>query len=339
MSETQLATQEVAPLALSFSGLKDLQVSPMRYWARHLDPDRVIEPTPMQRIGSALHCAVLEPDQFKRRYIRAFDRTAYPNALDTIADIRGYLIDKGVTPKGTKKDDLIVQAKAAMTFIGDYRQFMSEAQEEYEAAIARDKLEVLTHAEWEAVSRMADAVRSNHHVRDLMSGGAAEVAREVDYNGPTGVPAKDTARTWKLPRLRGKIDYATPSYNIDLKTFHHRSKSFDAAIVDTIYYERYHIQGAFYRHLGDSQPEQWTHYCVFVENSAPWEVRVVKLVRKRGAQMTLYWHSAEMEIERCARVFSEYAERFGRAPWIADEPIRELRDEDMKQLAWEVYEQ
>lgn len=48
-------------LAVSKSGLDQIAKSPLHYWARFLDPNRVWpEPTPAMRLGTALHTHVLE---------------------------------------------------------------------------------------------------------------------------------------------------------------------------------------------------------------------------------------------------------------------------------------
>lgn len=51
--------------AVSKSGLDQIAKSPLHYWARYLDPNRVWpEPTPAMRLGTALHTHVLELDQW-----------------------------------------------------------------------------------------------------------------------------------------------------------------------------------------------------------------------------------------------------------------------------------
>lgn len=317
----------MADIAFSFSGLRDLQISPLRYWARHIDPDRVSDETPAKRVGSALHCAVLEPDQFDSRYVRAFDPGAYANGLDTVADLREFISGHGVQPRGAKKADLIVQAKAVMAGRNDFRPILCEIEEGFEAAVAASGVTVLHHTEWEAVQRMTEAVQANPHAMALLRGGEAEASRagEMHIDG------------YKVP-LRGKIDYATPDYHVDLKTFHHRAKSMEAALADIIYYERYHYQAAFYRYLGHADRQDWDHYLIFVENDPPWEVRVIKLTRRHaGARMSLYWHMAENDISRLAVLFARCCERFGHEQWRIEE-MRTLRDEDIRQLAWEVQE-
>jgi exodeoxyribonuclease VIII len=58
--------------AVSKSHLDQIAKSPLHYWARYLDPNRVIpEPTPAMAIGSAVHTHVLELDQWDARYVTA----------------------------------------------------------------------------------------------------------------------------------------------------------------------------------------------------------------------------------------------------------------------------
>lgn len=54
---------------LSNTGIGSLRQSPHHYWARHLDPARpVAEETTAQLDGTLAHCAILEPDEFDKRY-------------------------------------------------------------------------------------------------------------------------------------------------------------------------------------------------------------------------------------------------------------------------------
>jgi len=55
--------------AISASHLKAVLQSPHHYWSRYVNPQRpVVEPTAAMRLGSLVHCAVLEPDELLQRY-------------------------------------------------------------------------------------------------------------------------------------------------------------------------------------------------------------------------------------------------------------------------------
>lgn len=58
--------------AVSKSQLDELARSPAHFRAR-LDGERVITETPAMRLGTALHCAVLEPERFAFEYVGAPD--------------------------------------------------------------------------------------------------------------------------------------------------------------------------------------------------------------------------------------------------------------------------
>jgi exodeoxyribonuclease VIII len=55
--------------AVSASHLHAIARSPYHYWSRYLDPKRsAMEPTAAMRLGSLVHCAVLEPEDLLQRY-------------------------------------------------------------------------------------------------------------------------------------------------------------------------------------------------------------------------------------------------------------------------------
>lgn len=63
--------------AISASGLRLFMRSPAHYWAAYLDPDRQQrQATPAMMLGTATHCAILEPEKFDDRY------TVIPEGVD-----------------------------------------------------------------------------------------------------------------------------------------------------------------------------------------------------------------------------------------------------------------
>jgi len=62
--------------AVSASHLHAIAKSPYHYWSRFLDPNRKpVEPTAAMRLGTLVHCAVLEPDELLQRYGVCASRT------------------------------------------------------------------------------------------------------------------------------------------------------------------------------------------------------------------------------------------------------------------------
>ena len=56
--------------AVSKSHLDQVAKSPLHYWARYLDPNRIEpEPTPAMQVGTAVHTHVLELEQWDQRYV------------------------------------------------------------------------------------------------------------------------------------------------------------------------------------------------------------------------------------------------------------------------------
>ena len=61
--------------AVSASHLHAIAKSPQHYWSRYLDPQRQpVEPTAAMRLGSLVHCAVLEPEELHKRYRHCLPR-------------------------------------------------------------------------------------------------------------------------------------------------------------------------------------------------------------------------------------------------------------------------
>ena len=60
----------LAMLALSASGLKDMQRSPAHFYGKHLDPNRPANnPTPAMVNGTLVHACIFEPAEVAKRYV------------------------------------------------------------------------------------------------------------------------------------------------------------------------------------------------------------------------------------------------------------------------------
>ncbi len=327
-----IITRDLAPQqdyyavrALSNSGMKHLAVSPLRYWYLHVNPDRPEdEETKFMRKGSALHCAVLEPAEFEKRYTCEL---LQPEGvcLSTMEDIRTWLRDKGLTPKGTKKADIINQAAAV-----DPNVFILDVELLKHETAHRDK-EILKLEEWNQVRGMADALLAEPKLQVLLKEGRAEVPLFAK-DPKLGIP------------LKAKLDWVTPLLTLDLKTFSQkRGKSIDESVADAIWYERYYRQAYFYSMLralvaGDktiSGPQTAPDFIMaFVESEPPHEVRLRALRPKTAGQPNDYWGRARNETEAAIWLYGDCMKRFGNAPWREHRTLDPLLDEEMKGLAF-----
>lgn len=303
---------------LSNSMMKDLAVSPLRMWAKHIDPNRVKEEaSPEMQVGSALHCAILQPSEFDQRY--ACEAIAPAGCLRTIGDMRAFLTENGQKPKGTRKEEAIaqVQAFAPKVPIWDVIE-----EEHYRANLGKVIFPVES---WLCISGAVRALLDEPRVVEIIDNpeGRAEV--------PLFVTDPDTG-----VKLKGKLDWLAPTFTMDLKTFtQKRGKSIDRSVADSILYESYYRQAYFYGLLrGWPKDFSGEFVIAFVESVPPHEVRIRRLVPKIGGNANLYWLRAQMEVRQMIRTFAECMAKFGTKPWRYAAEIETLTDEEIPQLGY-----
>lgn len=314
--------------ALSNSGMKDLAVSPLRYWYRWINPapkPEAEEESAAQKMGSALHCAVLESEEtFESRYARALDPSDWPVCLDTIQEIRGYITDKGEKPKGTRKDEVIGQALDLMKRIGEAVPILQVEQARFLAA--NEGKTIMHPDEWERLAGMTLALSEEPALKPILRAGKPEVSM-VARDPETGV------------LLKARLDWMAPGVTLDLKTFTvKRGGSIDKAIHDAIYFEGYYKQAYFYdlvRRLATGEGQGRIDFVnAFVESDQPHETRIVKQVPKRGGSLNMYWETARIEVRQMIRLYADCVAKFGDDPWRDKQEISTLADEDIRQLSY-----
>ncbi len=305
---------------LSYSTMKDLAVSPTRYWYLHINPNRpLIEPTREMQIGQALHCAVLEPAKFDQRY--ACELIPPDDCLDTMEDLRSFLRERGVTPKGTRKAEVIAQVQAVRPSapILDTLKAQHAAQNEGRMIFCVD--------DWARIQGCAKALVQEPRIIEVLEQGESEKAFFAT-DPETGV------------HLKAKMDWVTPKLTLDLKTFQQkRSKSLDQSVADAIWFEGYYVQAYFYTMLRQLQPganrkDPPDFLIAFVESEEPHEVRLKVLRPTTAGEPSLYWMQARTHVQRMIRLYAACIERYGNKPWRSEQKVDPLMDEDLKQLAW-----
>lgn len=312
--------------ALSASGMKDLSVSALRFWYLHVNPDRPPrEETAEMRFGTALHCAVLEPGEFDKRYCRALDASDIEGCLVTCDDIRQWLRDQGRHPKGTKKADLIAQALEWNPDVPilDVLTAKDEIANEGKVRLSKD--------EWERVRGCADALRNEPAIQGLLAEGRSEITLTAT-DPDTGVP------------LKCRLDWLGPKAILDLKTFsQQRGKSINKCVTDAIFYERYMRQAWLYSHVEAlaSGRDKYTgaqngldFVMAFCESDPPHEVRIRVLRSRTSGGPNLYWMTSMHEARGLMRLYAECVRTFGEKPWRFAQDIDPLLDEEIPQLAY-----
>jgi hypothetical protein len=303
---------------LSNSGMRDLAISPLRFWFLHLNPNApLIEPTPEMKFGTALHCAVLEPQEFDKRYAKEFSETDSPGCLKTIEDLRNFLREAGMTPKGTRKADVISQVQSAYPNAPIFDVLV----EEHARATAGKIL--LSPEDWNRCFNASVSLLSEPRMAALLEKGQAEVSMFAT-DPETGVP------------LKARMDWVRDDLILDVKTFSQkRNKSIDKSISDAIFYEAYYRTAYVYSKVR-GWPKEWAGDFVlaFVESDPPHEVRLKMLRPKVGGQANVYWTRAMLEVRGLIQTYAECAKEFGDKPWRYAQEVTLLTDEDMSQMAW-----
>ncbi len=302
---------------LSNSGMSDLAVSPLRYWYKHINPERPAdEPTPEMQVGSALHCAVLEPAEFDKRY--ACEVIPPDGCLVTIEDLRGFLRDKGHAPKGTRKAEVVAQVQACDPNAPILDVITQSHAEQHAGKV------IFPVESWLCIGGAVSALRDEPRVNAILEADGKAEYQIFTTDKDTGIP------------LKGKLDWFAPGLTLDLKTFQQkRGKSIDRSVADAILYEQYYRQAYFYGLLRGWPKEFSGEFVIaFVESTPPHEVRLRVLRPKTGGNANLYWERARVEVRHLIRAYAECMDHFGDKPWRYAQEITALADEDMPGLAF-----
>ncbi len=310
----------LAAPGLSHSGLKDLAISPLRFWHRHVNPARPAEePTAEMRFGTALHCAVLEPHAFLDRFACEVSAEDYPGCLVTMDDLRGWLREHGIQPKGQKKADAIAQVQAA-----DRNVPILEVLEARTFAQNRGKA-LFKKKDWTRIYGAAESLRAEPRVKQLLSEGEFELTL-FGKDAESGVD------------LKARLDWDAPQRIVDIKTFSHQggTKTIDRTVTDAIFYQDYHGQGFFYSLLKGWPKWKGEFVLAFVESEPPYETRIRTLRPYEAGTASMLWERARQETRRLIRIYAEYAKEFGlgERPWRYAQDVSVLDDLEFPQLSY-----
>lgn len=182
MSAGELLPGYAEIVGVNWSSLTYMSISPRMY--RY----RLTHPEPQKQafvIGGAIHCAVLEPDAFDRRYVVLDAET-----IKELAPARNTREGKALLVEHPE------WSAAAMT------------TDEYQAAcvaLVHPGKQALTKRQHETCLAARDAIHGHRVARDLLRGGKAEETLTWSDH-ETGLKCK------------GRLDYVRPDLVIDLKS-------------------------------------------------------------------------------------------------------------------------
>jgi hypothetical protein len=309
------ASEYHATPGLSHSAMKDLIISPMRFWHNHVRPDREPqEETDFMIFGRALHSAVLDtPEVFDAQFCCEY--VAPPDALEKSDDIKQWIKDNGGKPTGTVKSapgGWIDQALAI-----DPHVVILEREQRRHFARNEGK-HILKSEDWSRLAGCAKALMDEPEFQRLRAVGRSEVSYFVT-DPDTGVP------------LKARMDFVAPKWTLDPKTFSQKGKPIDRTVADAIYFEGYYRQAYLYTTIREIAGEGKTDFInPFVESEEPHEVRI-----RRHNQTSLLWEVGRSEVIRLIRLYASLMDRFGTdRPWRTNATVDDLMDEEIKGLAW-----
>lgn len=331
--------------ALSASGVKNLRMSPLDFWARArwLNPsyedDNEEADSFARTLGKAYHKRILEGrEAFLNCYAPAFDPTQHKDALDGADAIKDALRkqkEAGADVKlSGKKADMI----ANLLELDPAAKIMDVLRDTYEAD-HEGKIFLPTKIMYK-IELSAAMIERDPELRKAFSGGMPEVS--IFWTCPThGIPCK------------ARLDYLKPKAIVDLKTFANKNGyPIGRAIDRELGYNRYPIAAAWYYEAAD-QIKDLIH-AGKVYGDAPHEYlgalhaghekTFVFVFQQKGVAPIARGRTFPRSLTNCLlataqcdaakQVYRQCSEAFGTDPWLTSEPITAFDDATIPAL-WE----
>jgi hypothetical protein len=315
---------------LSASGMKQLLISPMDFWARSwMNPRKAEEEDSVAKmLGKAYHKRILEgPDNFKMCYAPTFNPEDLENVLETIQDMKDVLIPRGVSLKSTARHSdykqAVIDLNAGYTFVSDERE-KYEFENMGKVFLSQEQIDKIHVA--------AAMIEQHPELSKCVQGGYPEVTI-----------------IWKSRMYdvlyKARLDYLKVRMITDLKTFTNTyDTSVERAIYKTMASRKYHIQAAHYLEavdnaielardgfvFGDHDPEfinnlklSGDHKFVFIFQQKGIAPLARGHIFERGSSM----HGAGVAaIDDATKQFMMCMDKYGIDPWVDDTPIKSLED-------------
>lgn len=244
---------------ISKSMLDSISISPLNFWDQYINPDR--EEREFKRafaFGDGTHKIVLEPGTFEESYIVGFDKTAYPDALNTADDMKQALSKRNAMTGGSKPE----LARRLVEEEGFSRSDILMYLEEDHKASYGNKQEIPA-SDYKDIMAMLKNINSHHTAAGLLKD--ASVEQSFYWTDQAGI----------LRKCRTDAISACGRFVLDLKT-----TDFDVSAAGfgrTVMQRRYHVQAAWYLDVlrglyGAGAPQ--TFVFIVAQKKRPYDVSV-----------------------------------------------------------------
>ncbi len=308
---------------INASLLKKVKSSPADGYAAQYGESK--DPTPSMVRGTAYHTLFLQGKRaFGQRYAIPFDPSDYPDALDTVDDLKNQCKEYDLIVKGKKVDYI-----NALLDAGFPREKILQCIKDDHFSNIGEKI-ILPPETYEQVLRDYAIFRNQSQFKNLFEGGKSEVVAICQPSIP-GLHEKPYQQPYKA-----KIDYITKDgWIIDIKTISTQNKDFKDACIKEIINRKYHIQAIWYLSTLQSAIKQMKT----LPKWSPTKVKGFKFlfIRADGTpdfllmdfnqnnadgHINMFWrkaindtHHALLELERLQKQFGK------RKRWLTDEAI------------------
>lgn len=321
---------------LSASGIKNILVSPMNFWAwSWMNPLKPESDSEAMKIGKAYHKRILEGfEAFRDSYIQEFDGSQYPEALKTSTEIQAVLRARGLPVSGNKAEitrRLKESDPTAQIFDEIYDNWLNNEA---------DGKDIVSREIMDRIEIAAAMIEKHPDLSKCFTGGYPEVTVIWQENGIF---------------FKSRFDYLKPRAIIDLKTFENMmGKPVDKAIYYAMASQKYHIQAAFYMGYAApkavefaragkvygfatkdflaklSQTESHDFYFVFQQKG------IAPVARGKKFPRNLMYGCGMQAIEDAISKYKQCLSTYGTAPWVDPTPIDEFEDESFPIFATEL---
>lgn len=241
---------------VSKSMLDAIAISPLNFWDQYINPDR--EPREYKHcfaVGDGTHKLVLEPGTFEQTYAVGFDKSAFPDALNTADDLKQALKAENLMAGGSKPE----MARRLVEEAGYPRERIMMFLEQDHAASMANRTPIPAK-DYKNMLAMLKAVQRHHSAGPLLLDAMTE--QSFYYTDEFGI----------LRRCRTDAISSCGQIVIDLKTTDDVS---ELGFGLTIARRRYHVQAAWYldvlrRLYGLDAPKEFAF--IAVQKTRPYDV-------------------------------------------------------------------